>query len=144
VESDLPPVNFDLPLRRSLLLVVKEALNNAAKHSDANQLLLKIHRNGHKLVVIVEDNGRGFDVNQPRRDCNGLPNLFQRMREAGGECKIVTRPGEGCRVEFSIPLTRRTARNWFSPRIQPPEEKARFIDGTASPGEAAETNKSLS
>ena len=144
VESGIPPLNFDLPLRRSLLLVVKEALNNAAKHSDADRLLLKIHLHGQKLVVIVEDNGRGFDLNQARLSRNGLINLFQRMSEAGGECKIVTRPKEGCRVEFSISLTRRPARNWFFNRVQPPEQKARFIDGTALPGDAEENGKLIS
>ena len=145
VESDIPPLNFDLPLRRSLLMVVKEVLNNAAKHSDASRLLLKIYRNGQKLVVIVEDNGRGFDLNQAKQDRNGLTNLFQRMSEAGGECKIVTRPGAGCRVEFNVPLTHRTARNWFFKRTQLPEQKAYFVEhGAAPPGDARKTNKSMS
>jgi signal transduction histidine kinase len=143
VESGIPPLNFDLPLRRSLLLVVKEALNNAAKHSDASRLLLKIHRSGQKLIVAVEDNGRGFDMNQTTPDRSGLKNLFQRMNEAGGECKIVTRPGGGCRVEFSISLTRHPARSWFSNRTQPPGQKAHIFDGTALPGGADETSKSI-
>jgi hypothetical protein len=145
VEPDIPALNFDLPLRRSLLLVVKEVLNNAAKHSEASRLLLRIHRSGQKLIVVVEDNGRGFDLNQARQDRNGLTNVCQRMSEAGGECQIVTRPGEGCRVEFSIPLTRRTARNWFFNRTQQPEQKPHFIEhGAAPPGDAEATNKSMS
>jgi signal transduction histidine kinase len=143
VESGIPPLNFDLPLRRSLLLVVKEALNNAAKHSEASRLLLKIHRSGQKLIVAVEDNGRGFDMNQITQDRSGLKNLFQRMNEAGGDCKIVTRPGGGCRVEFSISLTRHPARSWFSNRTQPPGQKAHIFDGTALPGGADETSKSI-
>ncbi|HZL77254.1 MAG TPA: ATP-binding protein [Candidatus Limnocylindrales bacterium] len=145
VEPDIPPFNFDLPLRRSLLLAVKEALNNAAKHSDASRLVLKIYRTGHKLVVVVEDNGRGFDLNQTKHGRNGLTNLFQRMREAGGECQIMTRPGEGCRVEFCIPLTRRLARNWFLNRTQQPAQEAHLIElGPAAPGDAEETNKAMS
>jgi len=144
VESDIPPLNFDLPLRRSLLLAVKEAVNNAAKHSGASQLLLKIHRNGHKLIVIVEDNGRGFDLNQARWNRNGLTNFFQRMSEAGGECQIVTRPGEGCRVEFSIMLTRYPARSWLFNHIQPPEQKPELIEGTSLPGDVEETSRSIS
>jgi signal transduction histidine kinase len=143
VEPDLPPLDFDLPLRRSLLLVVKEALNNAAKHSGASQLMLKIFRNGQKLVVIVEDNGRGFDLSQARQDRNGLINLSQRMSEAGGECKILTRPGEGCRVEFSISLTRRPTRNWFFNRSQVPEHQAHLIGETPRLVEAEETTKSI-
>lgn len=114
IEPDMPALNFDLPLRRSLLLVIKEVLANAAKHSEATRLLLKIYRSGQKLIVVVEDNGRGFDLKTARRDRNGLSNVFQRMNEAGGECQIVTQPGKGCRVEFSIPLNRRSSRSWFS------------------------------
>jgi hypothetical protein len=128
VEPDIPPLNFDLPLRRSLLLVVKEALNNAAKHSNASRLTLKIYRDSQKLVVVVEDNGCGFDLNQARQNRNGLTNFFQRMSEAGGECQIVTRPGEGCRVEFSIPLTRRSTRNYFFNRQPPPDSKPHFAE----------------
>ena len=44
VDPDLPQVAFELPLRRSLLLGVKEALNNAVKYSHATEVLLSIHR----------------------------------------------------------------------------------------------------
>src|ERR1019366_10115638 len=44
VEPDLPATVFDLPLRRNLFLAVKEALNNAAKHSEATELFLRIYR----------------------------------------------------------------------------------------------------
>jgi hypothetical protein len=144
VESDIPPLNFDLPLRRSLLLAVKEAVNNAAKHSEASQLLIKIYRNGSKLVVIVEDNGQGFDLYKAKLGRNGLINLTQRMSEAGGACKIVTRPGEGCRVEFSILLTGRRSRNWFFNQKQTPERKDKFIDETPLSVNEEEASKSIS
>jgi signal transduction histidine kinase len=138
VEADLPPLNFDLPLRRSLLLVVKEALNNAAKYSGASELILRVYRNGQKLVVVVEDNGKGFDLNQARPDRNGLTNLFQRMKEAGGECQIKTRPGAGCRVEFSLPLTGRPVRHWFVNRSSSPEPDAHSMEQRAAAPENRE------
>jgi len=142
IEPDMPPLNFELPLRRSLLLVVKEALNNAAKYSGASQLTLKIFRNGHKLVVVVADNGRGFDLNQIRKNRHGLTNFCQRMDEAGGECVIATSPGAGCRVEFSIPLNRRSVRSWFFKRRRKASGNSHLIaPGTTSPGDIAEKVK---
>jgi len=139
IEPDMPPLDFDLPLRRSLLLVVKEALNNAAKYSGASQLTLKIFRNGHKLVVVVADNGRGFDLNQIRKNRHGLTNFCQRMDEAGGECVIATSPGAGCRVEFSIPLNRRSVRSWFFKRRRKTSRNSHLIaPETTSPGDIAE------
>jgi hypothetical protein len=117
VEPDMPPLEFDLPLRRSLLLAVKEAINNAAKHSDATQLLLKIQRQDSGLNVIVEDDGKGFDPAKSSGKRNGIGNMIQRMNEVGGRCAVASEPGKGCRVEFSIPLTRRHSRlGWLARR----------------------------
>lgn len=133
VEQDLPPLNFELPLRRSLFLVVKEALNNAAKHSGANQLQLKIQCHNSKLMLTVADNGRGFDLHTVKKDRNGLLNFSARMKEAGGGCRIVTRPGAGCRVEFTIPLAHRPSRGWFFKRHRGTEAKHLFGEAAAAP-----------
>ncbi len=142
VEQDLPPLNFELPLRRSLLLVVKEALNNAAKHSGAKQLQLKIHCHNSRLMLTVADNGRGFDLNTVKKDRNGLLNFSARMKEAGGECLIVTRPGEGCRVEFTIPLAHRPSRGWFLKRHRGTEAKPLFTEAEAAPDSEPTPSKS--
>ena len=99
-------VQFGLPVRRSLLLGVKEAINNAAKYSGATELFLRIHRRGNQLVVSVEDNGTGFDLELVDPERNGLTNMTERMKEIGGRCRIITRAGAGCQVEFQVPLPR--------------------------------------
>jgi signal transduction histidine kinase len=114
VEPHMPALEFDLPLRRSLLLAVKEAINNAAKHAGATKLWLKIHRRESTLVVVVEDDGKGFDPAQADGQRHGMGNMIQRMREVGGRCLVVSQPGTGCRMEFTIPLTRRRRKRWES------------------------------
>ncbi|HEX9045688.1 MAG TPA: ATP-binding protein [Verrucomicrobiae bacterium] len=117
VEPDMPPLEFDLPLRRSLFLAVKEAINNAAKHSHASQLLLNIRRADSGLTVVVEDNGRGFDPAQISGKRHGIGNMIQRMEEVEGRCIVVSAPGRGCRLEFSVPLTRQHSRlGWLGRR----------------------------
>jgi signal transduction histidine kinase len=111
VEASLPEVQFELPVRRNLLLAVKEALNNAAKYSGATELFLRIHRHGQSVLVVVEDNGQGFDPELADPARNGLTNMNQRMQEIGGECRIVSRTGAGCRVEFQVPLPKLTQRS---------------------------------
>jgi signal transduction histidine kinase len=103
VEAELPPIVFDLPIRRNVFLAVKEALNNAAKHSQASELFLRIHRRGEGLVVAVEDNGKGFDLAHASPDRNGLTNMAQRMGDVGGLCRVLGKPGAGCQVEFILP-----------------------------------------
>ena len=106
VEEELPDFPCDLGARRNLFLGVKEALNNAVRHSGANELLLRIHWREQEMVVAVEDNGRGFDPQLAGQQGNGLSNMVLRAAEAGGVCRIVSRPGAGCCVEFVAPRTR--------------------------------------
>ena len=112
VEPEIPPVVFDLPIRRNLFLAVKEALNNAAKHSEASEVFLRLYRQNQKLTVVVEDNGRGFDPAQADATRNGMTNMRQRMDEIGGILSLASQPGNGCRVEFTVPLHRASSFLW--------------------------------
>jgi len=107
--------DFNLPMRRSLLMVIKETLNNAVKHSAATELHLKIQWQGQQLIVVVQDNGKGFDPATIKSQRNGMTNMAQRMAELGGTCLVSSQPGKGCRVEFGIPLKhpRRNLWSWL-------------------------------
>ncbi|HLP77043.1 MAG TPA: ATP-binding protein [Candidatus Paceibacterota bacterium] len=114
IQSNMPASVFDLPVRRGLLLAVKEALNNAAKYSEATELFLRIFRDGGSVLVIVEDNGKGFDPDSLSGDRNGLTNMVQRLQDLGGICQIFSNIGAGCRVEFKMPLAHPASRAAFS------------------------------
>jgi len=104
LDPEMTASDFNLPLRRSLLMAIKETLNNAVKHSGATELRLQIQWQGQRLVVVVQDNGKGFDPAIIKSERNGMANMAERMTELGGRCLVTSRPGGGCRVEFSIPL----------------------------------------
>ena len=112
VEPEIPATIFDLPVRRNLFLAVKEALNNAAKHSQASELFLRIHRKSNKLIVEVADNGQGFDAAHTVDGRNGLANMGQRLAGIGGNCVIKSEPGAGCLVTFTVPLSQNRRRWW--------------------------------
>ena len=112
VEPEIAATPFDLPVRRNLFLAVKEALNNAAKHSAADELFLRIYRTGKILSVAVEDNGRGFDPDQTGGEGNGMTNMVQRMSEIGGTCALSSQPGGGSLIVFTVPLPSEK-RRWF-------------------------------
>jgi hypothetical protein len=118
LEPALSAAAFSLPLRRSLFMAIKESLNNAVKYSEATELCLKIQWQNERLVVVVQDNGKGFDPATVTPGRNGLTNMVQRMGEVGGRCLITSQPGKGCRVEFSIPLKRRHSWLWFGNATQ--------------------------
>jgi signal transduction histidine kinase len=106
VEVNAEPLDipFDLAIRRSLFLAIKEALNNAARHSGATELFLRIQPQGEEMRVVVEDNGKGFNPAVATGERNGLSNMAQRTAEVGGSCTVTSRPGAGCRVELATPL----------------------------------------
>jgi signal transduction histidine kinase len=106
VDSETSPAIFNLPLRRSLFMAIKETLNNTVKYSEASELHLEIHWEGERLVVVVQDNGKGFDPATVNPERHGMANLRQRMNELGGSCLVSSQPGQGCRVEFNVPLRR--------------------------------------
>ena len=116
VQPEMPTSEFDLPVRRSLFLAVKEALNNAAKHSGASELFLRIYREGDRVMVVVEDNGQGFDATL-QTGGNGLTNMQQRLVEMGGACEIFSEPGSGCRIEFNMPLAHPIRRESWWKRV---------------------------
>jgi len=106
VAPELPGKVLSQLMRRNLFLAVKEALNNAARHSQATEVTVRIELEGLRLRVMVADNGRGFDPRSVSEERNGLTNMKQRLLEIGGNCQIASRPGEGCQVTFSVPLKR--------------------------------------
>lgn len=144
VEPELPPTPFDLASRRNLLLAVKEAINNAAKHSGARELVLRIHRQGDGVRVVVEDDGNGFEISQADPSRNGMLNMAQRMEEVGGQFTINSTPDRGCRLEFNLPFTHSRPsrmRDWL--RCEDEELDKTELPSTAESA-APETNKNNS
>ncbi|HEU5396586.1 MAG TPA: ATP-binding protein, partial [Verrucomicrobiae bacterium] len=106
VPAEVPNIFLSEFMRRNLFLALKEALNNAVKHSAATEVAVRIELNNSRLQVVVTDNGRGFDPAQVDRERNGMVNMKLRMSEINGVCRVASRPGEGCQVIFEVPLRR--------------------------------------
>ncbi|MEY2427443.1 MAG: hypothetical protein QOJ40_328 [Verrucomicrobiota bacterium] len=123
VESETPDLVLDLPLRRALLMVIKESLNNAVKYSGASELVLQIKCRGRRLAVVIRDNGKGFDLASVTPERNGLANMTQRMKELGGACVVSSQPGKGCRTEIALALKPSRMR-WFGWNVKPNQPPA--------------------
>lgn len=104
VAAELPAIPLDLPQRRNLLLAVKEAIRNAARHAGADEVNLKLAVEDGFLKVVVEDNGRGFSPTDTQVSRNGMSNMKQRLADVGGVFILDTAPGKGCRITFLLPL----------------------------------------
>ena len=94
-------------VKSNILRIVQEALMNITKHAQARNVVVKISVTKKKMVLMVEDDGVGFDMShleKMRKDHFGLFIMEERARLVRGRLKIISRPGKGTRVECSLPL----------------------------------------
>ncbi len=75
----IPEMEVNGEIRRNVFLVVKEALNNALKHSNATQVSITFTINEKLLQLFIQDNGKGIDMENLRQFGNGLKNMKKRM-----------------------------------------------------------------
>jgi signal transduction histidine kinase/ligand-binding sensor domain-containing protein len=100
----VPPHMLPADVRHGLFLVIKEALNNVAKHSSASEVWIRARVEDSRLNVAVEDNGRGFVRAPDNALSDGLRNMQERMAELGGNCRLETIPGAGAKVLIELSL----------------------------------------
>jgi signal transduction histidine kinase/ligand-binding sensor domain-containing protein len=84
--------------RHNLLLIVKEALNNVARHARAREVLLRVAASEKQVAITVQDDGCGFERPPDNATCDGLRNMRQRAEEIGGQFQLESRPGKGTSV----------------------------------------------
>lgn len=113
VAKDAPSIDLDLQNiseeqiedRRKLTLfrIVQEQLNNIVKHAKATRVLIRLSIEGLNTVLVVADNGVGFDPGSLRKGV-GITNIMSRAELFNGKVEIATAPGDGCTLTVSIPL----------------------------------------
>ncbi len=91
-------------VRHNLFLVVKEALNNIARHAHASEVRFQIVADEEHIGITVHDNGTGFACSEDKRSSDGLRNMRQRMEEIGGEFHIESKPGAGTHISLRYSL----------------------------------------
>src|SRR6185503_17959782 len=98
VDEDLLTKSLGMEQRRDFYLIIKEAINNAAKYSEASQV--DIHLTGDKtnILLLIKDNGIGFDTNRISSS-NGLRNMRARTEALNGVFTLLSAPGKGVKLE---------------------------------------------
>ncbi|HEY1201902.1 MAG TPA: sensor histidine kinase, partial [Niastella sp.] len=98
----IPQAEVSGEKRRNIFLSIKEALNNAMKHSQASQIQIIISTSDKWLMIKICDNGVGIDADKLRRFGNGLSNMRRRMESIDGSFKIDS--GKNCVLTFEAPI----------------------------------------
>jgi signal transduction histidine kinase/ligand-binding sensor domain-containing protein len=91
---------------REILRLANEALVNVARHADAEQANLTLYYSTEALMLTVQDNGAGFDVDAASQEKGhfGLMGMRERASVVDGDLEIVSQKGEGTTVRLRVPL----------------------------------------
>jgi len=101
--------NLDETINITVYRTIQESLNNISRHADASQVKIQLRRVHDEtlidtLLLSVEDNGRGYNLNQQTEGI-GVLGMRERVIAAGGEFAIHSEPNHGTRIDIRFPHT---------------------------------------
>jgi signal transduction histidine kinase len=108
-QTNIEEIEIPDHLKIVIFRIVQEGMNNIAKHSGANHVALALEKINDFLTLSIEDNGRGFDVEnktfEPEKFQGfGMINLEERARFSGGDFSIKSLKGKGTFLKITWPL----------------------------------------
>jgi signal transduction histidine kinase len=98
------------PHRQGVLFyIVEEAVGNARKHAQANNIYVRLYRRDKYAVVEIQDDGVGFDVdavtsNYEKRGSLGMVNMRERVALIEGTLQIDSAKGQGTKISVFVPI----------------------------------------
>ncbi len=88
----------------NLFRIAQEALTNVARHAGAESVSVDLLSGGDEVVLKIRDNGRGFEISEPRGSPGlGLAGMQTRARGCGGRLRMETGKGKGMTIEVTCP-----------------------------------------
>ena len=100
--TPLPPA-----VEVGLYRIAQEALQNALRHAAASRVTLRLETSPDNVRLTVEDDGRGFAVEDATASRFGLVGMRERTRLLGGTFQVESSPGAGTRITAEVPLSPR-------------------------------------
>lgn len=100
-------VNLDFDMEINLYRLVQEALNNVKKHSEAGNVAVRIVASSPDIIVRIEDDGKGFEVEKRMYDAlmqrrMGLKSMEERVSLLGGNMTIKSKLNEGTKIVIKV------------------------------------------
>jgi signal transduction histidine kinase len=97
------PAELRPDVRETVYFILREALHNIARHAGPTTVGVELRAGPECLLLVVGDDGRGFDPATAARRRHGLAGMQERAKLAGGDLEITSAPGEGTTVRLRIP-----------------------------------------
>lgn len=72
------------------------------KHANATQITISLKDDNAFVHLFIEDNGKGFDLQQTKKG-TGISNMLNRVESFNGELEIGSSLGNGCSLKIKVP-----------------------------------------
>ena len=94
------PDRLGLEVATNLFRVMQEGLQNAFKHADASEVIVRLSGSSRGVGLSIRDNGKGFDSSSKSAQIKGLGllSMKERMRVLRGNLRVHSVPGDGTQV----------------------------------------------
>jgi len=106
LEARLGEQRLPAEAETALYRIVQEALTNVVKHASARRVSITLVRKQGFAVVVVEDDGLGFDPRTTRTGSLGFVGMRERVELVGGRLTVESAPGAGTTIAVEVPVTR--------------------------------------
>ena len=104
VDKNLKALKLPMGKRKNFYLIFKEAINNIYKHAGCRTVKVSITQQAQYIVMIITDDGAGFDSANAVPAGNGLKNMQARAKEIGARLNITSRLMKGTSIELKVPF----------------------------------------
>ena len=101
--TDVPEINLSNLIRKNILLIFKESINNVIKHAESDHVTFSVRHDGQQLTLILKDVGKGYRTNQAFPGY-GLKSIQTRADTIGADLLIDSVFGQGTSIELIYPL----------------------------------------
>ncbi|REJ10205.1 sensor histidine kinase [Halobacillus trueperi] len=95
---------LDTKYEVALFRLVQEAVQNAVKHAEPKEIKVKVELKSNAVIIVVKDDGKGFDTTQKKEKSFGLVGMRERVDMLEGELNIDSSVGEGTIVTIHLPI----------------------------------------
>ncbi len=107
VEPEVAALRLEPLTERFLLRIAQEAVGNAIQHSRSPKVAVSLRCEGDKLVLTVQDHGRGLRARAHEGEGLGLRGMAERAALIGAQLAIHSQPGQGTQVRVELPRPHR-------------------------------------
>jgi two-component system, NarL family, sensor histidine kinase UhpB len=102
IGDNIREVKLTMNQRKNIYLIFKEAINNIAKYSGADNCFVIIKKQDELILVSIRDDGAGFDRRIQSMGGNGLINMSQRAQEMNGKLEVISGKQSGTEIRFQF------------------------------------------